>query len=139
MGEVDKGSVKLRFVPFARRRYQLLTVDVTGGQPREAIQQALPPETEQDIYRIVLTGETDGGVDAGRLTEELTDRFYALELRDRTTVRRDIWDGCGEDSLRGLFLQKMRQRYDAAADEKERRKVQQAVGFALSAMENRDM
>ena len=139
MGEVDKGSVKLRFVPFARRRYQLLTVDVTGGQPREAILQALPLETEQDIYRIVLTGETDGGVDVGRLTEELTDRFYALELRDRTTVRRDIWDGCGEDSLRGLFLQKMRQRYDAAADEAERRKLQQAVGFALSAMENRDM
>lgn len=139
MGEVDKGSVKLRFVPFARRRYQLLTVDVTGSQPREAIQQALPLETEQDIYRIVLTGETDGGVDVGRLTEELTDRFYALELRDRTTVRRDIWDGCGEDSLRGLFLQKMRQRYDAAADEAERRKLQQAVGFALSAMENRDM
>ena len=139
MGEVDKGSVKLRFVPFARRRYQLLTVDVTGCQPREAIQQALPPETEQDIYRIVLTGETDGGVDVGRLTEELTDRFYALELRDRTTVRRDIWDGCGEDSLRGLFLQKVRQRYDAAADETERRKLQQAVGFALSAMENRDM
>ena len=139
MGEVDKGSVKLRFVPFARRRYQLLTVDVTGSQPREAIQQALPLETEQDIYRIVLTGETDGGVDVGRLTEELTDRFCALELRDRTTVRRDIWDGCGEDSLRGLFLQKMRQRYDAAADEAERRKLQQAVGFALSAMENRDM
>ena len=139
MGEVDKGSVKLRFVPFARRRYQLLTVDVTGSQPREAIQQALPPETERDIYRIVLTGETDGGVDVGRLTEELTDRFYALEMRDRTTVRRDIWDGCGEDSLRGLFLQKMRQRYDAAADEAERRKLQQAVGFALSAMENRDM
>ena len=139
MGEVDKGSVKLRFVPFARRRYQLLTVDVTGGQPREAILQALPLETEQDIYRIVLTGETDGGVDVGRLTEELTDRFYALEMRDRTTVRRDIWDGCGEDSLRGLFLQKMRQRYDAAADEAERRKLQQAVGFALSAMENRDM
>ena len=54
-------------------------------------------------------------------------------------MRRDIWDGCGEDSLRGLFLQKMRQRYDAAADEAERRKLQQAVGFALSAMENRDM
>ena len=139
MGEVDKGSVKLRFVPFARRRYQLLTVDVTGCQPREAIQQALPPETERDIYRIVLTGETDGGVDVGRLTEELTDRFYALELRDRTAIQRDIWDGCGEDSLRGLFLQKMRQRYDAAADDTERRKLRQAVGFAISAMENRDM
>ena len=77
-------------------------------------------------------------MDTGSLTEALLPRFYALELRDRTTVQRDIWDGCGEDSLRGLFLQKMRQRYDAA-DEAERQKICRAVRFALSAMENRDM
>ena len=78
-------------------------------------------------------------MDTGSLTEALLPRFYALEVRDRTTVQRDIWDGCGEDSLRGLFLQKMRERYDAAQDESERRKLQQAVRFALAAMENRDI
>ena len=139
MGEVDKGSVKLRFIPFARRRYEILTVDVTEQEPLAAIRAALPTRTEPDIYRILLTGETDGGVDIPAITDELASRFYALEVRDRTTVRRDIWDGCGDDSLRGLFLQKMRQRYDAAQDDAERRTVQQAVRFALAAMENRDM
>ena len=67
------------------------------------------------------------------------EQLIEAEVRDRTTVRRDIWDGCGDDSLRGLFLQKMRQRYDAAQDDAERRTVQQAVRFALAAMENRDM
>ena len=42
IGEVDKGSVKLRFIPFALRRYEILTVDVTGRAPLEAIQEALP-------------------------------------------------------------------------------------------------
>ena len=139
MGEVDKGSVKLRFIPFALRRYEILTVDVTGRAPLEAIREALPQNTEADIYRILLTGETDGGVEIPAVTEELASRFYALEVRDRTTVQRDIWDGCGEDSLRGLFLQKMREKYDAAWDETERRKLQQAVRFALAAMDNRDI
>lgn len=138
MGEVNKGSVKLRFVPFAGRRYQLLTVEPGDDEPLTAIERMLPPETGNDIYRIVLSGETESAVDTGSLTEALLPRFYALELRDRTTVRRDLWDGCGEDSLRGLFLQKMRQRYDAA-DEAERQKICRAVHFALSAMENRDM
>ena len=131
--------MKLRFIPFARRRYEILTVDVTEQEPLAAIRAALPTRTEPDIYRILLTGETDGGVDIPAITDELASRFYALEVRDRTTVRRDIWDGCGDDSLRGLFLQKMRQRYDAAQDDAERRTVQQAVRFALAAMENRDM
>ena len=137
-GEVDKGSVKLRFVPFAGRRYQMLTVETGGEEPLTAIERLLPNETGNDIYRIILTGETEDPVAIGELTEELSPRFYALELRDRTTVRRDIWDGCGEDSLRGLFLRKMRERYDAA-DEEERQKICRAVRFTLSAMDNRDM
>lgn len=138
-GQVERGSVKLQFVPFAARRYQTLTVDVTGRDPLEAIREALPPHTEADIFRILLTGETEASPDTDRLTGELAARFYALELRDRTTVPRDIWDGCGEDSLRGLFLRSMRERYDTAAEETERQRVQQAVRFALAAMENRDI
>ena len=137
-GEVDKGSVKLRFVPFAKRRYEIVTVDVTGREPLEAVCEALPQHTEADIYRVILTGERSGSVDTAAITDELSPRFYALEVRDRTTVCRDIWDGCGEDSLRGLFLQKMREKYDAAGED-ERQTIQQAVRFALSAMENRDM
>ena len=87
---------------------------------------------------MILTGERSGSVDTAAITDELSPRFYALEVRDRTTVCRDIWDGCGEDSLRGLFLQKMREKYDAAGED-ERQTIQQAVRFALSAMENRDM
>ena len=125
-GEVDKGSVKLRFVPFAKRRYEIVTVDVTGREPLEAVCEALPQHTEADIYRVILTGERSGSVDTAAITDELSPRFYALEVRDRTTVCRDIWDGCGEDSLRGLFLQKMREKYDAAGED-ERQTIQQAV------------
>lgn len=138
-GTVSPGRAELRFVPFGLRRYEILTVDVSDSQPLAAVSAALPRDTERDIYRILLTGETEEPVRPERLRQELADRFYALEVRDQTRIRRDIWARCGDDSLRGLFLQRMRRAYDAAADDGERLKIEQAVRFGLAAMDKRDM
>ena len=138
-GTVSPGRAALQFVPFGRRRYEILTVDVTDSEPLAAVSAALPRDTEQDIYRILLAGETEEPIRLERLRQELADRFYALELRDQTRMKQDIWARCGDDSLRGLFLQQMRQAYDAAADDEGRRKIEQAVRFGLAAMDNREM
>ena len=75
-GEVECENVNLRFVPFARRRYQILRVDVTdSGQPVEAICRQLPLRTEDDIYRILLVGESAEPIRADKIQEELGERF----------------------------------------------------------------
>lgn len=136
----DEGAVTLEFVPFARHRYQVMTVDVTGKDPREALEAALPAWTTDDLYRILLTGETDErGIDRTALETLFSGRFYALELRDRTRVRQDVWARADEDSLRGEFLRRLRGRYDAAIDDKERETVTQAVRFGLAALDHRDI
>lgn len=136
----DDGRVSLTFVPFARRKYEILEVDVTGQDPRTAIEQILPEGTAADLYRILLTGETgEGGVDALGLTEALSDRFYALELRDQTHVAEDIWNRAEEDSLRGLFLRELRARLAKAGTEEERETVDRAVRFGLAALDHRDV
>ena len=68
----------------------------------------------------------------------LSGRFYALELRDQTQIRRDVWAAAGEDSLRGEFLRLLRERYDAG-DEDERERVGRAVRFGLAALDHRDI
>ena len=136
----DGGQVELAFVPFARHRYEILEVDVTGKTPREAVEAALPPDTARDLYRIILTGETgEAGAGAEGLQEALADRFYALEVRDRTRVAEDIWARAEEDSLRGLFLRELRQKLDAAGSDEERELVTQAVRFGLAALDHRDL
>ena len=65
------------------------------------------------------------------------DNFY-LELQDRPTPCRDLWEHCGEDTLRGLFLRDLRQRYDAAPEE-EKPRLLQAARFGLAALENREL
>ena len=137
-GVIDGGEVaSLNFVPFARRRYEILDVDVTGLSPRAAAEAALPPDTADHLYRLRLVGEAeDAGAKA--LEKALADRFYALEVRDHTRMAADVWARAGEDSLRGLFLRELRGRYDAAGDEAEREAVTRAARFGLAALDHRD-
>ena len=136
----DDGNVSLEFVPLARRRYEILEVDVTGREPLAAVEAALPPETARDLYRVLLTGETgEGGVDLNAMRETLAHRFYALELRDHTRMAEDVWRRAEEDSLRGLFLQSLRRRLGEAKTDQEREAITRAARFGLAALDHRDL
>ena len=137
-GTVEKEGAQLRFVPLCRRRYHIISVDVTGRDPRAALEAALPETAAEDVCRFVLTGES-GGVDLPALETAFGPRCYALQLRDETRPSEDIWARAGEDTLRGLFLGELRRQYDAAENEAERRKITQAVRFGLSALDGRDI
>ena len=115
-------------------------MDVTGKEPRAAVEAALPLETAGDLYRILLTGETgEGGAGAAAIQEALADRFYALEVRDRTRMAEDLWRRAEEDSLRGLFLRELRQRRKQAETEAERAEIDLAARFGLAALDHRDL
>jgi exonuclease SbcD len=136
----DSGAVSLRFAPFARHRYEILRVDVTDRTPLEAVEAALPQGTEDDLYRIILEGSTgEAGVDLTALGEALSGRFCALELRDETRIREELWARAGEDSLRGLFLGELREKLEAAGTDGERELIRRAAGFGLAALDHRDL
>ena len=139
-GTVEPGKTALRFVNFARRKYEILRVDVTGREPLEALEDALADtDTASDIYRVVFTGTTAaGGVDLEGIRAALRERFYQLQLRDETTLEEDVWQRAGEDSLRGLFLQEL-QRCGAQADETERARIERAARFGLAALDGREL
>jgi len=132
---VGRGKVTERFVPLGGRQYHKLQVDLQDKSDAEqAILEALPKYTERDIYRIVLTGEFDGRIDETALANKLADRFFHLSVQDQTRLRRNIWAEAEEDSLRGLFLRKMRAKYELGT-EAEREQITWAIRYALAAME----
>ena len=137
MGEVGEGTVQLQFVPFAKRRYQIVQVDVSAGDAAAAIKEALS-NAEEDICRVILTGECERENDLAALEQQLADCAWQLEIRDETRRKEDIWQHCGEDSLRGLFLDELRTQYETA-DSERRALIEQAVRYGLAAMEHREL
>lgn len=137
-GEGQAASCSLHTVPVSLRKYEILDVDLTDKDPLLAIQMELPDETVRDIYKIVLHGETDTPVKLRGLYENLSQYFFELTISDATRIGRDIWDRAGDDTLRGLFLSKMRRQYDAAEDEAARMQIEQSVRWGLAALDNRE-
>lgn len=138
-GTAAPGDVQMEFVPFALRRYEVCTVALGDCSAEEAVRAAITRATANDIYRIILTGETQEEISLARLHAALAGEFFHLELRDQTRLSRDIWARQDEDSLRGLFLRDLRAQYDAAADEAQRRRIEQAVRFGLAALDGREL
>ena len=133
---LDGSLCELRTVSIAKRRYEVVKLDMAGEDPLLAIPSRLPDDTVGDVYRIVLTGETDAPPDLRRLYENLSDMFFELQLRDETRLRRSVWDSAGEDTLRGLFLSRLRERFENAHSEEERIRVEQAARWGLAALDN---
>lgn len=136
-GELDETGCRLNFLPLNGRRYECLTVRA-GEDALQAIQAALPADTAGDIYRITLEGSSDA-LNLTALEQALRPRFYALELRDRTIPKRSLWEACGEDTLRGLFLRELKQAYDTAAADEERQELLLAAQYGIAAMEGREL
>ena len=139
-GTVERGKAELSFVPFARRQYEILNVDVTGRSAEDALRASLPDATVRDIYRIIFTGETDErGLDLKSIEEQSAPDFFHLELRDETRISEDVWARAQEDSLRGLFLRELRTKFDVASSDDERAKISLAARFGLAALDGRDL
>jgi len=134
--ELGEVGCELEQVCLAFRRYESIKVDVTGSEPLLAIHTALPDDTVRDIYRIELTGECESAPDIPALHAALSELFFHLQIKDRTRPRSTLWEKAGEDSLRGIFLSMLREKYDAATLPEERALIEQAVRWGLAALDN---
>ena len=137
LGMVGKDFCDMRFTPLGGRRYEILSVDLSeANDAAEALLASLPRDSGRDIYKIILQGEFDGNLDLNLLRGALADRLYAVTIKDKTRIKRDIWEKAEEDTLKGLFLRSLRRKYDTAGTDEERERIVLAVRYGLSAIEN---
>lgn len=136
--EMEGGDCRVEAVDLGCRIYQSLTVRV-AEDPLAAAEAMLPEDTERDIYRIILTGSCQPP-DLDALKAALAPRFYALELVDQTLPPLSLWKDLSEDSLKGEFLRKIKDCYDAEdTNEEARRLLARAAEIGLALMEGREV
>jgi DNA repair exonuclease SbcCD nuclease subunit len=102
--EIDKDACVLSFCPLGERRYEIRSIGLTQQESiAEAIEAMIPHNSGKDIYRLILRGSRKEQPDIAALEEQFQDRFFQLEIKDRTDLRADLWAQAGEDSLRDCF------------------------------------
>lgn len=138
LAEVMPGAARAAFLPLDGRRYETIRVNVTDTEPLEAVLTALPEDSPRHIFRVLLMGERLCAPNLPALRAALEGMTFALDLRDETRLRQDVWARAGEDTLRGLFLAALKERYDAAETESERAKVTMAARWGLAALDREE-
>ena len=140
IAQVSRDDVKLRLVPLpGAMRYEILEVSLTDkADVLKAVLSELPGDCTRCIYRIIFTGQAIAPPDMRKLRRELEDRFFALEMEDKTTPPTDVWDGMGADSLRGLFANKLYNMLKAAKSEDEKSLILEAARWGQMALDNVD-
>ncbi len=134
---LDSGCT-VKPVCIAQRKYEILNVELKDNDAVSAVLAALPENTGSDVYRIVLRGEADEPPQPDAVKAALENKFFALQVRDETVLRRDVWQSAGEDNLRGQFLGRLREAFDAAVTDAEREKISQAARWGLAALDKRE-
>lgn len=134
--KLEGKSCESEFISLCHSHYEISTLDISSvDNISDFISESLPESTQNDSYRVLLTGTNQSGqpLNLTRLTALLAPRFASLELRDHTRLPQNIWQGLGEDNLRGLFLAEM-----AALGAEEDESLQLALNYGLAALEQRE-
>ncbi len=131
--DAEPGQVKARFIPLCQRKYEVLSVDITGTSDLAgAVERALPEDAQRHMFRVLLTGEGESP-DLAALERTLAPLCYGLTLQDHTRLPQNLWQRREEDSLTGLFLRSMWEKCQAEPDNQ---LYQLCARYGLAALEN---
>ena len=133
---ISDDGVSEEFIPLGGVRYEILSVDIGGKNVIKAVLAAAEGLSTNDCCRLILKGECEQLPDVNLLRQKLDGLFRELQIRDETTIKRDIWAQLGQDTLSGVFLGKLNRLYKAAKSTEEREKIALAARYGLMAIEN---
>lgn len=104
VADVEKGNVKIEYIPVAKRQYIEQKIDVTGCESYINVMEKLEGFDKENLYKFVLTGTPSGYIDFKGLNAVINDRFFYGKVVDETENKVDITSISEEESLRGYFI-----------------------------------
>ncbi len=105
---ISETGAEARFVPLAKRQHEELSVDVTGALTHEEIIEKIKENCikEQDLYKIILSGETELVPNASVIEEAFSDCFF-VKVVDTTSRPLSLESLLSDSGLKGMFVRKL--------------------------------
>ena len=123
--DISYSSVSSRLVRRSLRAMRIVKVDLTGAMREidieNRVSEALIGISENDLIRVVLTGEYEPGL--RRDTELLCDRFrgsfYYFEIKDESRLRISSEDYVNDKSLKGEVIRLVMSQSELSREERD--------------------
>ncbi len=114
LGEIKDGIIKIEFMPFSKRRFLKVDLELDGDMGYLDIIQKIKNIDyglkDLDFYRVHLGGYVQSDVDLTFLKEDLVDEFYHIEIIDNTTLDYDLeaLEIANKDNIIGQYISTMK-------------------------------
>lgn len=133
-------KIKISFFPLDGAEYFDLTVDIShSSSPEKTILQALPYDTKNSLLRIALTGETEPDrLSLADIRKSVSELAFHVIIEDQTVPPVNIWEQCGDDSLRGIFLSLLKDRLNGTDNSEDRELIELAARYGFDALSGKE-
>lgn len=137
IGELDKGSRKMRFCPLSGKRFEIASLDVTPYATEKEIDEAvyrLVKSYDADTtLRLVLKGNLTSELESYTVKQNASDEVEKLETVDETVSQIAYSDLADNMTVKGAVFAKLRP-YLESDDKNLREKGKLALKYVLSAL-----
>lgn len=148
IGMICKNRISLEFRKTSQRNYCELLVDISDLQTNQEIvsrisktlEEKFAEESANNLYKIILTGEIPEylNIDPENIAQKISASCFFAKIEDQTRVAVDYETIAKDRSLKGLFVQKMREEIEKARssrNDKGLEAMQKALQYGLKAFE----
>lgn len=127
IGTISDDSINLEFRKISPYLYTECIINANENKTENYLQ----GDHAHEVCRLIIEGISEG-IDVVALQQEYEKNFYKLTIIDRTTPPYDIWEGINDESVKGMFLRKLKA---LDIDDEIREK---AACYGVAAIENRE-
>lgn len=148
IGSVSKGRHTLQFVKTSSRIYREIPVVVDDCRTHTEVATRVLAEIKavdaqsfsNDLYKVVLVGEIipNLALDTTAIESRISSDVFFAKVVDNTETAVDLDELAKEETLKGIFVRKIRDDYKAAINDKNEQRaimIRQALSYGLKAFE----
>lgn len=136
VGNITKESLNLEFVPLDEEEFVERNVEISDINSKEELIEHINSINvkENEYLKIILVGNRNFEINTYELIKYI-DNNRILKIKDNTSIAVDLEKLEKQNTLKGIFVKKMRKKLDDAKSEEEKNILEKAIEIGLESLE----
>ena len=136
LGEVEKESINLKFIPLDEEEFIEINLDVSDlFSIEELIEKINSLKIEENQYvKIILIGNRNFEINIYELLKFIENKKI-IKIKNKTKLGYDLDKIINETTLKGLFAKEMKEKLNGITDAEEKEIIEKAIEVGFEALE----
>ncbi len=136
LGEVEKESINLKFIPLDEEEFIEINLDVSDlFSIEELIEKINSLEIKENQYvKIILIGNRNFEINIYELLKFIENKKI-IKIKNKTKLGYDLNKISNETTLKGLFAKEMKEKLNGITDAEEKEIIEKAIEVGFEALE----